>query len=273
MSDELDRLLTHIQQPLRWLVMTGAGISAESGIPTFRGPEGYWTVGSREYRPQQLATRSMFASQPELVWAFYLYRIDVNRQAVPNTGHLALAQMSHTLGDRMALITQNVDGLHHAANHEPTRLWEIHGNIRYLRCFNGCRRDRWPLPFDQVECNRVRDQALSERELALLRCPDCGGWARPHVLWFDEYYDEPNYHCETALAEASRADILLVVGTSGATNLPNIVAREMLRQGSTVWEINPESTVFTTLARKSGGGLIDATASEALARIATAVRG
>lgn len=83
--------------------MTGAGISADSGIPTFRGPDGYWTVGSREYRPQQLATRAMFASDPELVWSFYLYRIDANRQAEPNAGHLALAHLSHAWGDRMGL--------------------------------------------------------------------------------------------------------------------------------------------------------------------------
>jgi len=92
--------------------LTGAGVSAESGIPTFRGKEGYWTVGSRDYHPQELATHEAFTEMPWEVWAWYLYRRGVCRAAAPNAAHEAFVRLDKALGDRFALITQNVDGLH-----------------------------------------------------------------------------------------------------------------------------------------------------------------
>jgi NAD-dependent deacetylase len=94
------------------VVMTGAGISAESGIPTFRGKEGYWTVGAREYHPQEMATFSMFSSEQEEVWSWYLYRRGVCRGAAPNAGHQAVVKMEQALGDRFLFLSQNVDGQH-----------------------------------------------------------------------------------------------------------------------------------------------------------------
>ena len=106
--------------------LTGAGISAESGIPTFRGPEGYWTVGSREYRPEELATYEAFTRMPDEVWAWYLYRRGVCRAARPNPAHLALVELERALGDRFLLVTQNVDGLHLRAGHSAERVLQIH---------------------------------------------------------------------------------------------------------------------------------------------------
>src|SRR5262245_34496521 len=94
------------------IVLTGAGVSAESGIPTFRGKEGYWTVGAREYHPQELATHAAFEAMPLEVWAWYLYRRGVCRAAAPNPAHAAIAAIERALGNRFVLVTQNVDGLH-----------------------------------------------------------------------------------------------------------------------------------------------------------------
>src|SRR5512134_3855043 len=96
----------------RIVALTGAGVSAESGIPTFRGKEGYWTIGSQEYHPQELATRQAFRAMPWQVWAWYLYRRGVCLRAQPNAAHHALARLARALPDRLALVTQNVDGLH-----------------------------------------------------------------------------------------------------------------------------------------------------------------
>ncbi|MCA9686135.1 MAG: RNA polymerase subunit sigma, partial [Myxococcales bacterium] len=107
---ELDTLLARTE-PKKVVVLTGAGISAESGIPTFRGPEGYWTVGAREYHPQELATLQAFNRMPREVWHWYLYRRGICRAAEPNPAHFALVELERALGDRFTLITQNVDGL------------------------------------------------------------------------------------------------------------------------------------------------------------------
>ena len=100
-------------------MLTGAGVSAESGIPTFRGREGYWTVGSTEYHPQEMATLQAFEAMPEEVWRWYLYRLGACREAQPNQAHRAIVRLEERLGDRFCLITQNVDGLHLRAGSSP----------------------------------------------------------------------------------------------------------------------------------------------------------
>src|SRR5258706_8928291 len=128
--------------------LTGAGVSAESGIPTFRGKEGYWTVGSREYHPQELATNEAFRAMPWEVWAWYLYRRGVCRAAAPNAGHEALVRWDRAPPDRFALITQNVDGLHRRAGSPVARTFPIHGDIDLMRCARDCSLDRTPIPDD-----------------------------------------------------------------------------------------------------------------------------
>src|SRR5690606_22169563 len=163
------------------VVLTGAGVSAESGIPTFRGKEGYWTVGSREYHPQELATHEAFIRMPWDVWAWYLYRRGVCRAAQPNAAHHALAPRARAAGDRFALITQNVDGLHPRAGSPRERTYPIHGDINLMRCAQDCCLDRWPIP-DEVPA-LGKGEPVADAHKGLLRCPRCGGMARPHVLW------------------------------------------------------------------------------------------
>lgn len=243
-------LVSHLsefkRQSGRLVALTGAGISAESGIPTFRGKEGYWVVGSREYQPQEMATYAMFRQQPEAVWAWYLYRRGVCRAAAPNPGHLALVELERLLGDRFLLITQNVDGLHLRAGNSPERTYQIHGNIDYARCADECGQPLWRLP-EEIPA-RPRGAALEEEDRRLLRCPSCGGWARPHVLWFDEYYDEEHFRFASSLRAANQAAVLLVVGTSGATNLPMQVGTQALQAGALIIDINPEPNPFSRMA-------------------------
>ncbi len=231
-------------------VLTGAGISAESGIPTFRGKEGYWTVGSRVYQPEEMATAAMFLRRPEEVWAWYLYRRTVCRRAKPNPGHFALVELEHLLGPRFTLVTQNVDGLHLRAGSSQERTYQIHGNLDFFRCARECHTGIHPLPEALPE--HQRGEALSEAERMALCCPRCGGPARPHVLWFDESYDEPRYRFESTLAAADATDLLLVVGTSGATTLPNRVVANVLGRGGEVIVVDLEETVFSRAAQRSG---------------------
>ncbi|MCP4748780.1 MAG: RNA polymerase subunit sigma [Desulfobacteraceae bacterium] len=233
-------------------VLTGAGISAESGIPTFRGPEGYWTIGSSQYQPQEMATWKMFSRHPEQVWKWYLYRMDTCRKADPNPGHSALVQMQNLLKGRYILITQNVDGLHLRAGSDPETTYQIHGNIFFTRCVAECRRKIYPLAKELT--GKKMDDALSEEETAALRCPDCGGWARPHVLWFDETYNEHYFRFHSAMAAAVKTDLLIVAGTAGATNLPNQVAREVASHGGVIVNIDIEPNVFSKLAMATGRG-------------------
>ncbi|MDR2550505.1 MAG: hypothetical protein LBD10_09950 [Desulfobulbus sp.] len=165
-------------------ILTGAGISAESGIPTFRGPEGYWTVGSQIYHPQEMATFWMFSQQPDEVWKWYLYRLGVCRAAEPNPGHQALVAMEQRFGDRFTLITQNVDGLHLRAGNSPERTYQIHGNIEYMRCSLECSGTVYPIP--HAVQPKTKDDRLTDQDRELLCCPLCGARARPHVLLFDE---------------------------------------------------------------------------------------
>jgi NAD-dependent protein deacetylase/lipoamidase len=231
------------------VVMTGAGISAESGIPTFRGEEGYWTVGAREYHPQEMATYSMFSGHQEEVWSWYLYRRGVCRGAAPNAGHQAVVKMEQALGERFLLITQNVDGLHLRAGNTLARTFQIHGNIDFARCDKECGQAIFALPDDLT---KAKGDGLTDEDRARLRCPRCGGWARPHVLWFDECYDEEHFRFESSLRAASAASLLLVVGTSGATNLPMQVGQMALRQGATIVDINPDENPFSEMAQRAG---------------------
>jgi NAD-dependent deacetylase len=232
--------------------MSGAGISAESGIPTFRGPEGYWTVGSKVYHPREMATRAMFDRSPREVWHWYLYRMGVCRRAAPNAGHRAVADLEQRLGERFTLITQNVDGLHLRAGSGIDRTLQIHGNVFFMRCAAACSPTVYPLP-PEVPAKGPQDR-LTDAEAALLVCPRCGGLARPHVLWFDETYNEVHYRFHSALEAAATTGVLIIVGTSGATNLPNQVAHLAKSNGALVIDINIEANVFTRLALAEPAG-------------------
>jgi len=236
-------------------VLTGAGISAESGIPTFRGPEGYWTVGSKEYRPEQIATRAMFSVDPWEVWSWYLYRRTVCRKAIPNPGHAAVARIEEILGDRFRLITQNVDGLHLQAGNSKERTFQIHGNLCFRRCATPCTEEVFPIP-RSIQA-KGRNQTLSPNEKAALKCPRCGYMTRPHVLWFDEYYDEHFYQANSAIRWAAQSALLLVVGTAGATSLPMQIGTIVSQnQDAILIDVNPAPNPFQELARSHPNGVV-----------------
>jgi len=268
MKDVLAACRQSLGRPGHVLALTGAGVSAESGIPTFRGTEGYWTIGSREYHPQELATHEAFESMPWAVWAWYLYRRGVCRRATPNPAHHALARLATALPDRFALITQNVDGLHARAGSPPASTYPIHGDISLLRCAHECVPDRWPIP-DEVPA-LGKGEAVPAAAQALLVCPRCGSIARPHVLWFDESYDEPRYHLDTVRDLAAGASLLVVAGTSAQTNLPWQVVSLAARNGATIVDVNVEDNPFGDIAARSGG-VIRAPASSALPAIVDAL--
>jgi NAD-dependent deacetylase len=232
------------------VVLTGAGVSAESGIPTFRGTEGYWVVGSRNYMPQEMATHEMFERAPEEVWRWYLYRFGLCRFAEPNAAHAALVRLEDALGpERFTLVTQNIDGLHRRAGSR--RVFCIHGDVAWVRCAAECGVGLLDLPeFPE----RSKDDLVTAADRQRLTCPRCGGWLRPHVLWFDECYDEVNYRMESALAAAEEADLLLVAGTSGATNLPSQIGRLAFLRGAAMVDVNPEPNPFAELAQRSRRG-------------------
>ena len=249
LRDLLDRGLS---TPGPIVVLTGAGISAESGIPTFRGEDGYWTVGSKHYHPSEMATFEAFQRMPEEVWRWYLYRRSVCRAAQPNPAHLALVSLERAMGERFLLLTQNVDGLHLRAGNSRERTYEIHGNIDYLRCGDDPSTLR-PIPLEIGE-RWERDSPFTEEARARLSCCEGGGLSRPHVLWFDETYDEALFRFESSIRAAQRAALLIVIGTSGSTNLPMHVGAIVSQRGAPMVVINRDPSPFSRFAERSGSG-------------------
>jgi len=250
--------------------LTGAGISAESGIPTFRGNEGYWKIGSVNYQPEELATRAAFGRMPEELWAWYLYRRGVCRAARPNAAHRALVRTEKALGDRFLLVTQNVDGLHLRAGTSRERCYQIHGNIDFMRCEDEHPRVR-EIPAS-IPVDWPKTRKLSDSDRAALAC--CGGkrFARPHVLWFDESYDEELFHFESSLEAGATMSMLVVIGTSGATTLPSHLVSTAVRRGVPLIVIGPDESPFTRAAHGVGNGLVLAgTAGEWVPRVARAL--
>ena len=255
LDEGLDALIADLPGKAAKVVFTtGAGISAESGIPTFRGPEGYWTVGAREYRPQELATREAFGELPREVWRWYLYRRGVCNGADPNPAHYALARLEEALGDRFSLATQNVDGLHLRAGNNLARTYEVHGNTDYMRPNEG---DRSPIPIPESIPRIAKDDPLTDEMWAQLVAPD-GRRTRPHVLWFDEFYEEELFRSDTALRAASEADLMVVVGTSGAAAIPYHMAAAVAEHDGMLIDINPNENPFSDHAcdrARKGKGL------------------
>jgi NAD-dependent deacetylase len=227
-----DKLKSLLSKDTKVVVLTGAGISAESGVPTFRGEEGLW----KKFRPEELATFDAFMANPQLVWEWYEYRRKIIDEIKPNPGHLALVDFQDHF-DRFDLVTQNVDALHHAAGSE--NVIELHGNIRRNKC---------------IQCRKKYESLEGTTEGIPPTCP-CGGNVRPDVVWFGETLpqDAINY----AFAVSSGCDLFLSVGTSAivhpAASLPLIAKRG----GAHVVEVNTSPTeishsVDETLFGKSG---------------------
>ena len=239
MSD-LDRARTIVERARRPVVFTGAGVSAESGIPTFRDAlTGLW----EQYDPEQLATEAGFRADPELVWRWYASRRERVAQAQPNPAHLAIA----ALGRRRAgllVVTQNVDGLHQRAG--STDVVELHGSILRVRCLEGC-------------AGPVEGWASDPRVPP--RCPRCGAPLRPDVVWFGELL--PEHSLQRAQQAAIDCDLMVVVGTSALVYPAAELPFTAVRAGADVICVNPEPTAIDEIATVALHGK----AGELLARV------
>ncbi len=218
-----------LRQSKRLAVLTGAGVSKESGVPTFRdAQDGLWA----KYDPQQLATALAFMENPKLVWDWYEYRRGMVAQAKPNPGHVALAELEKYFPE-MVVITQNVDDLHEQAG--STRVIHLHGNIAQSKCFFNC----------QGEPTLI-DVSKIEYEEGPPACPHCGQWVRPNVVWFGEIL--PVEQLDAAKEASATTDVMIVVGTSGlvtpAASLPGLAQRN----GAKIIEVNPDYSMITRIA-------------------------
>lgn len=207
------------------VVFTGAGVSRESGLATFRGEEGLWET----YRPEELATPQAFERRPDVVWRWYAWRYRQAAEAEPNPAHRALAELPE-LFERFTLVTQNVDGLHQRAG--STGVIEVHGSVLRARC-HACRGER------------DMEAALAESPDAPPAC-DCGGLFRPAVVWFGEPL--PQDALGKAYEAAQGTDLLLSVGTSARVFPAAGVIEIAWKAGAAIVEVNPEATGFSRVA-------------------------
>lgn len=238
-DDSIERARELLAGAERVIVLTGAGVSAESGVPTFRGAGGLW----KSFRAEELATPGAFARDPRLVWEWYQWRRDLVAECRPNAAHHALARWA-AARDGVTIVTQNVDGLHAAAARaltgepglaaERARPLELHGSLAATRCSRCEWREE---PGARVDASTVE---------TLPRCPRCGAVARPAVVWFGEALDERVI--AAALAAAGHADACLVIGTSGVVQPAAGLAEVTRRHGGAVIEVNPDPTPITAIA-------------------------
>lgn len=211
-----------LKDATRIAVLTGAGISAASGVPTFRGDDGLW----RNFRAQDLATPDAYRQNPQLVWEWYQMRFDAVTNVQPNPAHLALANLEKGCED-FTLITQNVDGLHQRAGSK--NVFELHGNLTQARC-EACGevavlRSGFPLPPP---------------------CPACRAFMRPNVVWFGEMLPERAF--EAGVDAFNRAEVALIIGTSAVVEPAASLGRLAAEAGAFVIEINPDRTPLTMFA-------------------------
>lgn len=220
------RLLSRLESAEGVVAFTGAGVSAESGVPTFRGNEGIWA----KFKPEELASMDAFLRNPELVWEWYKARKKIMATVQPNPGHVVLAKMERMF-PYVAIVTQNIDNLHRRAG--STTVYELHGNIERNYC---------------LKCGapHANEQVLAGEGVPKCTRSGCKGMVRPDVVWFGEMLPEDQWN--GAIRAIASADVFLSIGTSGvvypAASLP-LMAK---RQGALLVEINPEPTPLTDSA-------------------------
>ncbi|MEW5922423.1 MAG: NAD-dependent deacylase [Candidatus Zixiibacteriota bacterium] len=207
----------------RVAVLTGAGISAESGVPTFRGEDGLW----KKFRAEELATVEAFMDNPRLVWEWYIYRRDIISRVKPNPGHYALAELEKRFED-FTLITQNVDNLHRIAG--SSNILELHGNIALNKC---------------LDCSRPYNGEIVITENEIPKC-ECGGNIRPGVVWFGELL--PAKAINDAINASERAELFFSIGTSALVYPAAAMPLTAKRNGAYLVEINLDPTPLSEIA-------------------------
>jgi len=218
-DEQIDLLAARLRRASRVTILTGAGVSAASGVPTFRGSGGLW----RQFRAEDLATPDAFRRNPTLVWEWYAWRRELVAACRPNAAHDVIAGWSRAF-DRCTVITQNVDDLHVRA--DTSNLIRVHGSLWDLSCWNACGAASW------------RDETVPLSAVPP-SCPACGGLARPAVVWFGESL---SVEALTAAAEACSCDVFLTVGTSALVYPAAGLVHEARRRGAFTVEINLEPT-------------------------------
>ncbi len=219
--DELARVADRLRSARRVTALTGAGVSAASGIPTFRGTSGLW----KNFRAETLATPHAFADDPKLVWEWYDWRREVIQRAQPNAAHDVLARWTLERPD-FTLITQNVDGLHEKAGAE--RVIRLHGSIWHVRCWRPC-----------VDGKRDWIDTTVPHERLPPLCPHCGEIVRPGVVWFGESLNPEDV---SAASAAAKCDVFLTIGTSAVVYPAAGLVHQAKRHGATTIEINVDHT-------------------------------
>ena len=216
-----DELINFLRKAERIAALTGAGVSQESGLRTFRDAQtGLWS----QYKPTELASPEAFARDPKLIWDWYTMRREKMREVDPNPGHFALVDMAHQVPD-FSLITQNVDNLHWKAG--SPRVIELHGNLQRVRCSScGQQAESW----DDTDGN-------------VPKCKTCGGLLRPDVVWFGETL--PRSELEAAVAAARACQVFFSIGTSGLVQPAASLAYAARNRGAVVVEVNAEPTPLT----------------------------
>lgn len=224
MDEAIEKAAVHLAGAARVAVLSGAGISSESGIPTFRGAGGLW----EQHRAEDLATPAAFSRDPELVWRWYDWRRGLCAKANPNAAHVIVAAIEKAVPEFL-LVTQNVDGLHRRAG--SAAMIELHGSIWRGRC---------------TACAHRFDLTVVPLPTLPPLCPLCGGPARPDVVWFGESYDP--LLLDNSQRFLKESDVLLVVGTSGMVSVPVYLAEAAAGAGTVVINVNPEASPISRFA-------------------------
>ena len=228
MHSDIQQAANILAHARRLVILTGAGISKESGIPTFReAQQGLWA----KHDPQRLATLQGFMANPKLVWDWYQFRLGLVEQAQPNPGHRAIAALEQRL-PHVEVITQNVDGLHGQAGSH--RVLELHGNIRRFKCLAG------------HTGLTMADLAGQQATPPLCPHPGCGALVRPDVVWFGENLDYRVLN--QAIADCDACDVLLIVGTSGVVQPAASLPYHAWNARARIVEVNPEKSELTEIA-------------------------
>jgi NAD-dependent deacetylase len=218
-------LIERLKEAESVVFFTGAGISAESGIPTFRGKDGIWN----KLKPEELANFNAFMKNPEMVWEWYKYRRKIVQNSQPNEGHNAIARLQDIIKD-VAVVTQNVDNLHRRAGSR--KVYELHGNIERNYC---------------IQCHTFYNEDI-EIDEKIPKC-SCGGLIRPDVVWFGEFLPEDEYIAAEQASASS--DIFFVVGTTGIVYPAASMIYTAKRAGAYIVEINIEETEVSSVSHES----------------------